>query len=83
LEAPTLERSMRPVYQVHDLISIPGDVPALEVERGDEGIIRELLLRNDDVTALVEITYSTGQRRGWIFVEIMPEEKVVCYTLED
>jgi hypothetical protein len=74
---------MRPVYQVHDLIPIPGDVPALEVTRGDEGIIRQLVLRNDDVIAFVEISYSTGQRRGWIFVEIMPEEKVLGYTLED
>ena len=82
MEAPTLERSMRPVYQVHDLISIPGDVPALEVERGDEGIIRELVLVNESVTAFVEVSYSTGQTRGWILVEITPEEKVLSYTLE-
>lgn len=74
---------MRPVYQVHDRIPIPGDVPALEVKRGDEGIIRELVLHNDGVTAFVEISYSTGQTRGWVLVEIMPEEKVLSYTLED
>ena len=83
MEAPTRERSMRPVYQVHDLIPIPGDVPALGVKRGDEGIIRELVLHNDDVTAFVEISYSTGQTRGWVLVAIMPEEKVLSYTLED
>jgi hypothetical protein len=74
---------MRLVYQVHDLIPIPEDVPILEIRKGDEGIIRELILHNDGVTAFVEITYSTGQTRGWIFVEIMPEEKVLGYTLED
>lgn len=82
MEAPTRERSGQLVYQVHDLISIPEDVPALEIKRGDEGVIRELVLHNDSVTAFVKISYSTGQTRGWIFVEIMPEEKVFSYTLE-
>ena len=83
MQAPTRERSGQLVYQVHDLISIPEDVPTLEVERGDEGIIRELILLNDSVTAFVEVSYSTGQTRGWILVEVMPEEKVLSYTLED
>ena len=82
MEAPMRERSTRPVYQVHDLIPIPEDVPALEVGKGDEGVIRELVLYNDDVTAFVEISYSTGQTRGWISVEVMPEKKVQSYTLE-
>lgn len=82
MQAPTRERSGQLVYQVHDLISIPEDVPTLEVEKGDEGTIRELVLHNDSVTAFVEVSYSTGQTRGWIFVEIMPEEKVLSYTLE-
>jgi hypothetical protein len=82
LELLTRERTMRLVYQVHDLIPIPEDVPVLEIRKGDEGIIRELVLHNDGVTAIVEITYSTGQTRGWIFMEILPEEKVLSYTLE-
>lgn len=82
MEAPTRERGRPLVYQVRDLISIPEDVPALEIERGDEGIIRELVLVNESVTAFVEISYSTGQTRGWILVEIMPEENVLSYTLE-
>ncbi len=82
MEAPTRERGRPLVYQVRDLISIPEDVPELEIERGDEGIIRELVLVNESVTAFVEISYSTGQTRGWILVEIMPEEKVLSYTLE-
>ena len=80
MEAPTRERGRPLVYEVRDLISIPEDVPALEVERGDEGIIRELVLLNDSVTAFVEVSYSTGQTRGWILVEIMPETKVLSYT---
>jgi hypothetical protein len=83
LEAPTRERSERLVYQVHDLIPVPEDVPALEVERGDEGVIRDLVLHNDRVTAFVEVSYSTSQTRGWIVMEIIPEEKVRSYTLED
>jgi hypothetical protein len=67
---------------VRDLISIPEDVPDLEVERGDKGIICELVLLNDSVTAFVEVPYSTGQTRGWVLVEIMPETKVLSYTLE-
>jgi hypothetical protein len=82
LQAPTRERGRPLVYQVRDLISIPEDVPALEIERGDEGIIRELVLVNESVTAFVEVSYSTGRTRGWILVEIMPEEKVLSYTLE-
>lgn len=81
MEAPTRERSARLVYQVHDLIRIPEDVLALEVREGDEGIIREIVLHNSSVTAFVEVPYSTGQTRGWILVEIMPEEKVLSYTL--
>ncbi|CAA9427909.1 MAG: hypothetical protein AVDCRST_MAG80-362 [uncultured Rubrobacteraceae bacterium] len=82
MEAPICERGRQLVYEVRDLISVPENVPALEVERGDVGIIRELVLLNDSVTAFVEIPYSTGQTRGWILVEIMPETKVLSYTLE-
>ena len=82
MQAPTRERVRPLVYQVHDLISIPEDVPELEIERGDEGIIRDLVLLNESVAAFVEVSYSTGQTKGWILVEVMPEEKVLSYTLE-
>ncbi len=82
MEAPTRERGRPLVYEVRDLISIPEDVPELEIEKGDEAIIRELVLLNESVTAFVEIPYSTGQTRGWILLEIMPETKVLSYTLE-
>ncbi len=82
MQALTRERVRPLVYQVHDLISIPEDVPELEIERGDEGIIRDLVLLNESVAAFVEVSYSTGQTKGWILVEVMPEEKVLSYTLE-
>ena len=77
MEAPARERSRRLVYRIHDSISIPDDVPELEVRRGEEGIVRELVMHNNSVTAFVEIRYSTGQTRGWVVLEIMPEEKVL------
>ncbi len=81
MEAPTRERSERLVYQVHDLIPIPEDLPALEVKKGDEGIVRELVLRNGNViTAFVEVPYSTGQTRGWVVMETAPTKKVLSYT---
>ncbi|MDP8950785.1 MAG: hypothetical protein M3N18_00815 [Actinomycetota bacterium] len=81
MEAPTRGRSGQLVYQVHDLISIPEDVPALEIKKGDEGIVRELVfLYNGSVTAFVEVPYSTGQTRGWVVMEITPTEKVLSYT---
>jgi hypothetical protein len=82
LQAPTRERGRPLVHQARDLISIPEDVPELEIEKGDEGIIRELVLLNESVAAFVEVSYSTGQTRGWILVEVMPEAKVLSYTLE-
>ena len=82
MQSPTRERGRTLVYEVRDLISIPEDVPELEIERGDEGVIRELVLLNESVTAFIEVSYSTGQTKGWILVEVMPEEKVLSYTLE-
>ena len=64
MQAPTRERGRPLVYQVRDLICIPEDVPELEIEWGDEGIIRELILLNESVAAFVEVSYSTGQTRG-------------------
>ena len=67
-------------HQEYDRISIPEDVPALGVEKGDEGIIRGLHLDNETVLAFVVVSYSTGQTRGWVILEIKPEKKVRSYT---
>ena len=82
MQAPTRERGRPLVYEVRDLSSIPEDVPELEIERGDEGVIRELVLLNESVAAFVEVFYSTGQTRGYVLVEVMPEVKVLSYTME-
>jgi hypothetical protein len=67
-------------YQEYDRIPIPEDVPALGVEMGDEGVIRGLHLDNETVLAFVVVSYSTGQARGWIILEIKPQNKVRSYT---
>ncbi len=80
MQAPTRIQSGRLLYQEYDRISIPEDVPALGVKTGDEGVIRRLDLHNDRVFAFVTITYSTGQLRGWVVMEIKPGHKVLSYT---
>ena len=64
-------------YQEYDRISIPEDVPALGIARGDEGVIRGLVLHNE--TVFVMVTYSTGQTRGWVIMELKPQKKVRSY----
>ena len=83
MEAPTLERSRLLAYRIHDRIPLPEDVAVLEAMKGDEGIVRELILQGDgSVVAFVEVSYSTGQTRGWVFVEVMPEGRVISYIQE-
>ncbi len=67
-------------YQEYDRISIPEDVPALGLAEGDEGVIRGLHFDNETVLAFVMITYSTGQTRGWVIVELKSQRKVRSYT---
>ena len=61
---------------------MPEDVPALGIRKGDEGIIRDLELHNETVFAFVMITYSTGQTRGWVILEIKPNYKVRAFTTD-
>ena len=70
-------RSERLRHQEYDRIPIPEDVPALGVEKGDEGVIRGLSLHNE--TVFVMMTYSTGRTRGWGIVELKPQRKVRSY----
>ena len=79
MEAPTV-KSTRLLHQEYDRISIPEDVPELGVREGDEGVIRRLTYLRNTVFAFVMVTYSTGQPRGWVVVEIKPERKVRSYT---
>ena len=71
--------SGRSLYVERDLISIPEDLPAIGVAGGDEGLITDLSLKNN-VVALVQISYSTGQPRGWVEMSVLPEEKVLSYA---
>ncbi len=64
-------------YQEYDRISIREDVPALGIEKDDEGVIQGLTLHNETVFAFV--TYSTGQTRGWVIMELKPQRKVSSY----
>jgi len=79
MEAPTV-KSTPLLHQEHDRISIPEDVPELGIREGDEGVIRRLTYLRNTVFAFVMVTYSTGQIRGWVVVEIKPERKVRSYT---
>ncbi|MBA2713015.1 MAG: hypothetical protein H0U55_05610 [Rubrobacteraceae bacterium] len=79
METPTAS-GVRVRYQEHDRISIPEDVPALDIEEGDEGVIRGLHLDNETVLAFVAIAYSTGQPWGEVTMEIKPHRKVLSYT---
>jgi len=79
MEAPTI-KSTRVLHQEHDRIPIPEDVPELGIRRGDEGVIRRLTYLRNTVFAFVMVTYSTGQLRGWVVVEIKPERKVRSFN---
>ena len=79
MQAPTT-RSGRLLCQEHDRIPIPEDVPALGIRKGDEGVVRTLDLYNDTVFAFLMITYSTGQTRGWVIMEIKPNYEVRFFT---
>jgi hypothetical protein len=79
MEAPTT-KSARVIHQEHDRIPIPEGVPQLGIRRGDEGVIRRLTYLRNTVFAFVMVTYSTGQLRGWVVVEIKPERRVRSYT---
>lgn len=80
MQAPTAARGTRVLYQEHDRIPMPEDVPELGVRAGEEGVIRRLTYLRDTVFAFVLMSYSTGQPRGWVVVEVKPERKVRSFT---
>ena len=79
MQAP-VTKSARVVHQEHERIAIPEDVPELGIRREDEGVTRRLTYLRNTVLAFVVVTYSTGQLRGWVVVEMKPERKVLSYT---
>lgn len=72
--------SGRSLYVERDLILIPEDLPDIGVAGGDEGLITDLKLQNDNVIALVQVSYSTGQPRGWVEINVKPEERVLSHA---
>lgn len=66
--------SGRSLYVERDLIPIPEDLPVLGIAEGDEGLITNLKLKNNNVVALVQVSYSTGQPRGWVEMSVIPEK---------
>ena len=78
MQAPTAKSAR--LHQEYDRIPVPEDVPELGVRAGDEGVIRRLTYLRDTVFAFVMITYSTGQPKGWVVVEVKPGRKVRPYT---
>ena len=79
MEATTL-RSKPPLHREYDRIAIPQDVPELGIREGDEGVIQRLTYLRNTVFAFVMVSYSTGQPRGWVVVEVKPERKVRSFT---
>ena len=79
MEAPTAKNTPL-LHQEYGRIAIPEDVPELGVRKGDEGVIRRLTYLRNTVFAFVTVTYSTGQPRGWVVVEVKPERTVRSYS---
>jgi hypothetical protein len=71
---------LRPTYKELDRIPMPEDVSELGVRKGDEGIIENLDLRNDQVIARVRIPRSTGQAKGYVALKVLPEQQVLSST---
>jgi hypothetical protein len=80
LEAPARRRQARPVYQEHDVIPMPADIPELGIKKGEEGVIENLNFRNDTVEASVRMDHSTRQTKGLIGMKIRPEEAILSYS---
>ena len=79
MEAPTI-KSTPLLHQEHDRLAIPEDIPELGIRQGDEGVIHRLTYLRNTVFAFVMVTYSTGQPRGWVVVEVKPDRKVRSFT---
>ncbi|QIN84008.1 hypothetical protein GBA63_16170 [Rubrobacter tropicus] len=79
MEVSTVKRAPL-LHREYDRIAIPEGVPELGVREGDEGVIQRLTYLRNTVFAFVTVTYSTGQPRGWVVVEVKPELKVHSYT---
>jgi hypothetical protein len=80
MERPELTQNGRLFYREHDLIPIPRDIPNLGVSEGERGLVKGLDFHNGRVQTLVRVDYSTGQTRGWVEMDVMPEQRVLSYS---
>ena len=78
MQAPTAKSAR--LHQAYDRIPVPEDIPELGVRAGEEGVIRRLTYLRDTVFAFVLMSYSTGQPKGWVVVEVKPGRKVRSFT---
>lgn len=71
----------RPRYKEYDRIPVSEDVPSLGIKTGDTGIVRGLhQLRDGVVVASVEVSNSARQTKGWLRMQVRPEEKILSFT---
>lgn len=65
----------------YDLVTIPADIPAIGVKLGEKGLVRNLDLRlGGDVIATLQLVSPTGLTKGWVEMEVRPEERVRSYA---
>lgn len=77
----TVEKTYDQLPVERDVIPIPGDIPSLGVKAGDVGLVKSLDMRNsDELVALIEIFYSTGQTRGWVEINLAPKARVLSHS---
>ena len=68
-------------YKEYDLVAMPADIPALGVKIGETGLVRDLDLHiGGDVIATLQLVAPTGLTKGWVEMEVRPEEKVLRYS---
>jgi len=71
----------KPRYKEYDRISVPEDVPSLGIKTGDTGVVRGLDQPRDGVVvASVEVSNSARQTKGWLGMQVRPEEKVLSFA---
>lgn len=69
-----------PAYTRYDRAPIPEDIPELGVKKGDEGVVEDLDLRNNNVFASVRVYRSTGQTSGMVEMQVRPRQEIVSYA---
>lgn len=75
------EKRSKPLYTEYDRIAIPEDVSELGVKKGNEGVIHNITHHPNSVVASVMVTHSTNQPKGWVDVQVAPQEKVASYMV--